>query len=116
MKPVFTNVISDENYFTLVDGNKMINNSKNTKVFNIFFSNVIKNLKIPEYSKIGQLSKRTKDPVLKAIIKCKQHLSINAIKQKSNCKNRFSFFCRKSKIKKKLTCFKSIKLPNTRIF
>ena len=68
MKPVFTNVISDENYFTLVDGNKMINNGKNTKVFNIFFSNVIKNLKIPEYSKIDQLSKHTKGPVLKAII------------------------------------------------
>lgn len=100
MKPVFTNVISDENYFTLVDGNKMINNGKNTKVFNIFFSNVIKNLKIPEYSKIDQLSKRTKGPVLKAIINVNNIWVLMQSNKNLTVKTDLVFFVEKMKLRK----------------
>ena len=66
-----------------IDGIEII--KKSAKMFNKYFSKFVKNLKIPEYSNIDQLSEHIRDPFMKAIVKYKQHSSIAAIKQ------RFSF-------------------------
>ena len=52
----------------------------NAKVFNNFFSNIIKNLGIPQYNQIDPICQHKKDPVIKAIIKYRNHPSIIASK------------------------------------
>ena len=55
---------------TLVDNDKLIKNDKgNAKVFNNFFFNTVKNLKIPGYTNIDQLSECVRNLMLKAIVK-----------------------------------------------
>ena len=54
----------------------------------LFFSNAVKNLKIPEFSDTNPLAERHSDPTLKAILKYKNHSSINAIR---NANNNFHF-------------------------
>ena len=49
---------------------------------NEFFSNIVKNLNIPEYGNLNPNSEKVKDPGFKAILKCKNHPSIIAIKEK----------------------------------
>ena len=67
---------------TLVDNGKIIKNDKEiVKVLNNFFSKIILNLQIPEYSKIDQLSQHVRDLVFKAIVKHEQHSRIVAIKK-----------------------------------
>ena len=77
---------------TLVDNDKLIKNDKgNAKLFNNFFFNTVKNLKIPGYTNIDQLSECVRNLMLKAIVKYKQYLGIGAIKQKCSFKRRFRF-------------------------
>ena len=59
-----------------------LTNSKTAEVLNEFFSNIVKNLKIPEYENLNRNFQKVKDPVLKAILKYKNHPSIIAIKEK----------------------------------
>lgn len=83
----------------------------------IFFSNIVKNLKIPEH--VYPLSKNIGNFVLKVIVKYKQHLSIPAIKQKRSLSRfRFSFVKKKMQLTKKLIFFNffDIKLPNSLTF
>ena len=44
-----------------------------------FFSNRVKDLKIPEYENLNPIFENVKDPVFKAILKYKNHPSIIAI-------------------------------------
>ena len=69
---------------------------------NNFFSNIVKNLKIPEYENLDPNFENVKDPILRAILKYKNHPSITAIKEKA--KNAmFSFHeVDKDKIKKEI--------------
>ena len=70
----------------------------------IFFSNIVKNLKIPEH--VYPLSKNIGNFVLKVIVKYKQHLSIPAIKQKRSLSRfRFSFVKKKNATNKKIDFF-----------
>ena len=46
------------------------------EVLNNFFSNVVRNLKIPQYSNFDSAVQNIKYPILKAIVKCKNHPSI----------------------------------------
>ena len=56
--------------------------TKTAEVMNEVFSNIVKNLKIPEYENLNCNFQKVKDPVLKAILKYKNHPSIIAIKEK----------------------------------
>ena len=56
--------------------------SKTAKILNEFFSNIVKNLKIPEYENLNRNFEKVKKPVLKAILKYKNHPSITAIREK----------------------------------
>ena len=56
VKPLFANYIISNEKITLVDASEIIKNDKEiAKVFNNFFSNIVKNLKIPEYNKISDV-------------------------------------------------------------
>ena len=67
----------------LNESGELINSeSKTAEVLNEFFSNIVKNLKIPEYENLNPNFEKVKDPVFKAILKYKNHPSIIAIKEK----------------------------------
>ena len=57
---------------------------QNAELLNIFFSNAVKNLKIPRFSNTNSFVERLSDPVLKAILKYKNHPSIVAIRNANN--------------------------------
>ena len=57
---------------------------KTAEVFNNFFSNIVKNLKIPQYSNFDHIAQNIEDPTLKTIVKYKNHPSIYAIQAKYN--------------------------------
>ena len=72
--------------------NKNIESNENevAKTFNDFFSNIVKNLKIPEYQWEDDLHNRlSSHPALQAILKYRNHPSINNIR---NSSQRFSSF------------------------
>ena len=70
------------------------------EVLNSFFSNVVKNLKIPQYSNFDPIAQNIEDPTLKAIGKYKNHPSILTIQAKY--KGRIIFFCRSNYIEKEI--------------
>ena len=57
---------------------------QNEDLLNIFFSNAVKNLKIPRFSNTNPLAERLNNPTLKAILKYKNHPSIVAIRNANN--------------------------------
>ena len=69
---------------------------------NNFFSNIVKNLKIPEYENLDSNFENVEGPVLRAILKYKNHPSITVIKEKAK-NSVFSFYeVDKDKIKKEI--------------
>ena len=65
------------------NGELLKSESETAEVFNNFFSNIVKNLKIPEYKNLNANIENVKDPDFRAILKYKNHPSIIAIKEKS---------------------------------
>ena len=58
-------------------------------ILNTFFENIIKKLEINQYSNFDPVINNVKDPILRAVLKCKDHSSILAVQ--NNCKNRTKF-------------------------
>ena len=81
---------------------------------NKFFSNVIKTLGIPQYYEVEPVSRRTGDPLMKAIIKCRFHPSIVTIRKNCNSGLSFSFFqVQRDEIMKKVNNLKTNKATQT---
>ena len=57
---------------------------QNSEILNTFFSNAVKNLKIPRFSNTNSLAERLSNPTLKSIVKNKNSPSIVAIRNASN--------------------------------
>ena len=75
----------------LNENGELINSkTKTAEVLNEFFSNIVKILKIRGYENLNRNFQKVKDPVLKAILKYKNHPSIIAIKEKSK-NSKFTF-------------------------
>ena len=72
------------------NGELLKSESETAEAFNNFFSNIVKNLKIPEYKNLNTNIENVKDPVFRAILKYKNQPSIIAIKEKSK-NEKFSF-------------------------
>ena len=88
--------LSDKNLFdekiTLIEKDKIIKtDTKTADVLNIFFSTIISNLNIPEYPVSDLISNDNNDPVLKSILKHKDHPSIKAIVKISKLSSLFKF-------------------------
>ena len=81
VKPLLSDKPKSNEKITLVEGDKITSEDKsNAEILNSFFSNAVKNLKIPELNDINPLAENIPDPVFKAILKYKSHPSIIAIK------------------------------------
>ena len=61
------------------------------KVLNAFFSNIVQNLDIQQYNVDDLICENINDPLLKAIVRYRNHPSIVAIKKFCNSKSHFSF-------------------------
>ena len=67
---------------TLTDNDKIVKYYDDTaRVLNSFFSNIICDLKIPDYNNCDQLEENIQEPVLKATVKYRNHPSILTIKE-----------------------------------
>ena len=85
MKPLFSDKTKSNGKITLVEDKTVTTqDEKNAELLNLFFSSAVKNLKIPEFSDTNPLAERLSDPVLKAILKYKNHPSIAAIRNTNN--------------------------------
>ena len=93
VKPLLSNKIASNEKITPVEGEEIIKtDQENAKVVNNFFSNIIKNLEIPEYNQVDPICQNIKHPFIKVIIKYRNHPSIIEIKERcTNSKFSFSF-------------------------
>ena len=64
---------------------------KTAEIFNSFYSNIVKNLKICQYSNFDPIEQNIEHPTLKAIVKYKNHQNVFTIQAKYKGKNKFSF-------------------------
>ena len=91
VKPFLSDKSINNDKIHLNENGELINSKfKTAEVLNEFFSNIVKNLKIPKYENLNCNIQKVKDPVLKATLKYKNHPSIIAIKEKSKLKIYFS--------------------------
>ena len=91
MKPLFSDKsISGDKINVTENGEYIKTEMKTAEVFNSFFSNIVKNIKIPQYSNFDPIAQNIEDPTLKALVKYKSHPSILTIQAKYKSKNRLS--------------------------
>ena len=80
IKPFLSEKITSTQKITLIDKEEIIIGDNNTaEVLNTFFSSIVSNLKIDGYSNSDPLANNIRDPVLKYIVKYRNHPSILAI-------------------------------------
>ena len=84
--------IKSNERITLIENDEIIKTEKGTaKVLNAFFSNIVQNLDIQQYNVDDPICENINDPLLKAIVRYRNHPSIAAIKKFCNSKFHFSF-------------------------
>ena len=82
--------INSNERITLIENDEIIKTEKETaKFLNAFFSNIVQNLQ--EYNVEDPICENINDPLLKAIVRYRNHPSIVAIKKFCNSKSHFSF-------------------------
>ena len=92
VKPFLSDKTPSDEKITLIEKDKIIKtDTKTDNVLNTFFSTIISNLNIPEYPVSDSISNDINDPVLKSILKYKDHPSIKAIEKISKLSNLFKF-------------------------
>ena len=97
MKPFLSDKIVSKEQITLVENDEIISEESNVaQTLNSFFSNIVTNLKIPEYKDYDiSFNENVSDPIIKLILKYKKHPSILTIgevcKNKLNKQPLFSF-------------------------
>ena len=83
VKPFLSDKSINSDKIHLNENGELINNkTKKAEALNEFFSNIVKNVKIPEYENLNRNFEKFKDPVLKTILKYENHASIIAMKEK----------------------------------
>ena len=92
VKPFLSDKTPSEEKITLIENDKIIKtDTKTANVLSTFFSTIISNLNIPEYPVPDPIFSDINDPVLKSILKYKDHPSIKAIDKISKLNNLFEF-------------------------
>ena len=95
IKPFLSDKVRSTNKMTLIDEEEIIMGDCNTvKVLNTFFSNIVNNLNIAEYSNCETVANNISDLVLKCIVKYRNHPSILAIGEVYNTFKTVIFFCK----------------------
>ena len=83
MKPLFSDKSISVDKINLTENGEYVKTEMETaEVFNNFFSNTVKNIKIPQYSNFDTIAQNIEDPTLKTIVKHKNHPSIYTIQAK----------------------------------
>ena len=92
LKPMLSKKIKSNERIPLIENDEIIKTEKGTaKVLNAFFSNIVQNLDIQQYNVDDPIYENINDPLLKAIVRYRNHPSIVAIKTFCNSKPHFSF-------------------------
>ena len=92
VKPMSSKKIKSNERITLIENDEIIKNEKRTsKVLNAFFSNIVQSLDIQQYNVDDPICENIKDPLLKGVVRYRNHPSIVAIKKFCNSKSHFSF-------------------------
>ena len=88
VKPMLSEKIKSNKRTTLIENDEIIKTEKGTaKVVNTFFSNIVQNLDIQQYNVDDPICENINDPLLKAIVRYRNHQSIVAIKKFCNSKS-----------------------------
>ena len=92
IKPFLSNKIMSREKVTLIEEDEIVEGDINTaQILNTSFSNIVSNLKIAEYATCDTISDNINDPVIKSIVKYRNHPSILKIGEVCNRKQ-CSFF------------------------
>ena len=84
-KPLLSEKSKSNEKITIAEDDKIKSEDKdNAELLNYFFSNAVKNLKIPEFSDSNPLAENIPHPIFNAILKYKNRPSIIAIKNARN--------------------------------
>ena len=82
VKPFLSDKTPSDEKITLIEKDKINKtDTKTANVLNTFFSTIINNLNIPEYPVSDPISNDINGPVLKSVLKYKDHPSIKAIEK-----------------------------------
>ena len=93
VKPLLSNKVKSSEKITLVEGEEInTEDGENAEILNKFFSNAVKNLKIPEYQEADPLANNISHPIFRAMMKFRNNPNVVAIKN-LNSGSRFNF-CR----------------------
>ena len=102
VKPFLSDKSKTSDKIHLNENGELLNSESETAEVLNNFLNIVKNLKIPEYENLDRNFENVEDPVLRAILKYKNHPSITVIKEKAK-NSVFSFYeVDKDKIKKEI--------------
>ena len=92
IKPFLSDTIMSAERITLIDNGEVVTTEQDTAdVLNTFFFNIVTNLKIPEYADYDPITNNISDPILKVIVKYRNHSSILTIKEVCKKSHKFSF-------------------------
>ena len=84
--------IKSNERITLIEIDEIIKTEKGTvKVLKAFISNIVQNLDIQQYNVDDPICENINEPLLKTIVRYRNHPSIVAIKKFCNSKSHFSF-------------------------
>ena len=90
--PFLSDKVTSSEKITLIEEDEIIGNDSDTaRVLNTSFSNIVSNLKIPEYTRCDPLSDFISNPVLKSIVKYRNHPSILRIGEICHGSNAINF-------------------------
>ena len=77
---------------TLIDNGEVFATEQDTaNVWNTFFFNIVTNLKIPEYANYDPIANNISDPILKVIVRYRNHPSILTLEEVCKKSHKFSF-------------------------
>ena len=92
------------------DGEIISSDNEIADVLNTVFSNIVSNLNLPKYPISNPYYNKIRDPVLKAILKDKDHPSIKAIERVAKSKDLFNFSnVDKNKLFQEIVCLDAYK-------
>ena len=87
VKPVLSKKIKSNERTTLIENDEIIKTEIGTaKALNAFFSNILQNLDIQQYNVDDSICENVNNPILKAIVRYRNHPNIVAIERFRNSK------------------------------
>ena len=94
IKPFLSDKVTSTQKIILIENYKIVKNDNGTaRVLDTFFSNILCDPKISDYNNCNPMAENIQEPVLKAIVKYRNHTSILTIGEVCKKNPEFSFRC-----------------------